>query len=296
MKGIILAAGKGSRTYPNNLVAYKPLQAVYDKPMIYYSIATLMDMGIRDIAIIVSDAAPFKSILDQYQGIINITYIIQEVQDGVASAIGLAKDFIGDDENYILMLGDNIFISNNIAKLSEVVKAPALVAYDVYDTNQAKNFGVAGKFYSDPDNLDRLELLEIEEKPKNPKSSLVITGMYYLDSRAIDYLGSIHKSERGEYEITDVNNSYISDDGKINAFYFLSGEESAWFDTGNSDSILQASNRIQSLAYAGSYYGYLEIVAYQNKWISQEELEYLCSRLPNSVYRHHISNYLLKLI
>jgi glucose-1-phosphate thymidylyltransferase len=265
MKGIILAAGKGTRLYPITLPVCKPLLPVYDKPMIYYSLSVLMTAGIRDILVIVppDDMQPFVDLLgDGSQLGIRITYIEQKVQRGIADAFLIGKDFIGDD-SVCLALGDNIFYGPAFRrKLRDAMK----------NTEGATIFGY---YVADPRPFGVVEIdgcgkaISIEEKPTHPKSNYIVPGLYFYDNKVLDIAQNLKPSARGELEITAVNNAYLSY-GMLNVVTL--GDEYTWFDAGNADSLYQAAGAIRAAQRSGKMIGCLEETALRNGWITVDQL------------------------
>ena len=268
MKGIILAGGSGTRLYPITEGTSKQLVPVYDKPMIYYPLSVLMEAGIRDILIITTpeDQANFKRLLgDGNKFGVNLSYTVQPSPDGLAQAFILGEEFIGDDE-CAMVLGDNIFYGSG---LKETLKS----AVDNAKAGQATIFGYQVK---DPERFGIMEIdenrnvLSVEEKPKIPKSDFAITGLYFYDNTVVDKAMRVQKSDRGEYEITDLNRMYL-EDGNLKAE--LLGGGYAWFDTGLTDSLLDASATIKTLQnLRDSIISCPEQIAYKNGWLSDEKL------------------------
>jgi glucose-1-phosphate thymidylyltransferase len=265
MKGIILAAGKGTRLYPITLPVCKPLLPVYDKPMIYYSLSVLMTAGIRDILVIVppDDMQPFVDLLgDGSQLGIHITYIEQKVQRGIADAFLIGKDFIGDD-SVCLALGDNIFYGPAFRrKLRDAMKNTEVDTIFGYYVADPRPFGVV--------EIDRCgKAISIEEKPTHPKSNYIVPGLYFYDNKVLDIAQNLKPSARGELEITAVNNAYLSY-GMLNVVTL--GDEYTWFDAGNADSLYQAAGAIRAAQRSGKMIGCLEETALRNGWITVDQL------------------------
>ena len=268
MKGIILAGGSGTRLYPITEGISKQLIPIYDKPMIYYPLSTLMLAGIRDILLITTeqDQPGFKRLFGTGKQLgLNIEYIVQPSPDGLAQAFTLGKDFIGND-TCAMVLGDNIFFGEGLA---EKLKNARISAENGYAT-------IFGYQVKDPERFGIMEIDEkhnvvsVEEKPEKPKSDFAITGLYFYDNRVADKAFKIEKSARGEYEITDLNRMYL-EEGKLKAE--LLGGGYAWFDTGLTDSLLDASNTIKTLQnLRASIISCPEQIAYKNGWITDEEL------------------------
>lgn len=268
MKGIILAGGSGTRLYPITEGISKQLIPIYDKPMIYYPLSILMLAGIKDILLITTeqDQAGFKRLFGTGKKFgLNIDYIIQPSPDGLAQAFTLGKDFIGND-TCAMVLGDNIFYGNGLVeKLQNARKS----AEDGYAT-------IFGYQVKDPERFGIMEIdenhnvISVEEKPKKPKSDFAITGLYFYDNRVVEKAFKVEKSARGEYEITDLNRMYL-EEGKLKAE--LLGGGYAWFDTGLTDSLLDASSTIKTLQnLRASIISCPEQIAYKNGWLSDEEL------------------------
>lgn len=268
MKGIILAGGSGTRLYPITEGISKQLIPIYDKPMIYYPLSTLMLAGIKDILLITTeqDQPGFKRLFGTGKQLgLNIEYIVQPSPDGLAQAFTLGKDFIGND-TCAMVLGDNIFFGEGlVAKL----KNARISAENGYAT-------IFGYQVKDPERFGIMEIDEkhnvvsVEEKPEKPKSDFAITGLYFYDNKVVDKAFKVEKSARGEYEITDLNRMYL-EEGKLKAE--LLGGGYAWFDTGLTDSLLDASNTIKTLQnLRASIISCPEQIAYKNGWITDEEL------------------------
>lgn len=268
MKGIILAGGSGTRLYPITEGISKQLIPIYDKPMIYYPLSILMLAGIKDILLITTeqDQTGFKRLFGTGEKFgLNLEYIIQPSPDGLAQAFTLGKDFVGDD-TCAMILGDNIFYGNGLVeKLQNARKS----AEDGYAT-------IFGYQVKDPERFGIMEIdenhnvLSVEEKPKKPKSDFAITGLYFYDNRVVEKAFKVEKSARGEYEITDLNRMYL-EEGKLKAE--LLGGGYAWFDTGLTDSLLDASSTIKTLQnLRASIISCPEQIAYKNGWLSDDEL------------------------
>lgn len=285
-KGIVLAGGSGTRLFPITVGLSKQMLPVYDKPMIYYPISVLMSAGIRDILIISTplDMAGYKRMLgDGSQFGINLEYEVQEKPEGLAQAFLIGEGFIGA-KSVALVLGDNIFhgqtFTENLVKVTENNIGATVFGYHV---NNPESFGVV-EF--DENGL----VLSIEEKPKKPRSNYAVTGLYFYDNDVINIAKSLKPSNRGELEITDVNNIYLKNK-KLDVE--LLGRGFAWLDTGTHDSLLEASHFVQTLERRqGLKVACLEEIAFQKKWISQEDILKQGHKLKNSNY----GKYLLKII
>ena len=282
MKGIILAAGSGSRLYPASLPISKILLPVYDKPMIYYPITTLLLAGIKDILIITSrrDVDNFKELLgDGSQIGVNFSYAIQEVPRGIAESFIIAEDFIKDD-SVALILGDNIFHGFGFSSMLKMVgKRTSGATIFGYQVNDPERFGVV-EF--DGNN----KAISIEEKPKCPKSNYAVTGLYFYDNNVVEYAKSLKPSDRGELEITDLNKIYLEHDTlKVE----ILGRGFAWLDTGTFESLLQAANFIQSMEInTGMKIASIEEVAYRVGFISKEQLFEISKKYKQNGYGKYL--------
>ena len=288
MKGIVLAGGSGTRLYPLTKVVSKQLLPVYDKPMIYYSLSTLVLSGIKDILLISTpeDIDLYKRLLlDGSQFGLKIEYIVQPSPDGLAQAFILGEDFIGDD-NVAMVLGDNIFYGSGFSiKLKEcvnIVNNDDKAVVFGYEVKNPKRYGVV-----DFDNKGNA--LSIEEKPQYPKSNYAVVGLYFYPNSVVKVAKSIKPSQRGELEITSVNSYYLNkNDLKVN----ILGRGFAWLDTGTIDSINNASNYIRAIEERqGLKIACLEEIAYLNKFINKSQLKELIKNLPDDY-----ANYLRRLI
>lgn len=284
MKGIILAGGAGTRLYPLTMVTSKQLLPIYDKPMIFYPLSTLMLAGIKDILLISTptDLPNFERLLgDGSQFGIKLSYKVQPSPDGLAQAFILGEDFIGDD-TCAMVLGDNIFYGNGFRSL--LMKA--------VDDAENGNATVFGYYVKDPErfgvvNFDEKQcVISLEEKPNKPKSNYAVTGLYFYDNRVVKYAKSIKPSARGELEITDVNNCYLNDKSlKVQ----LLGRGYAWLDTGTIDSLAEASDYIRMIqTRQGILVSAPEEIAYINGWISGNDLLQSANRYGKSLYGEHL--------
>lgn len=287
MKGIILAGGSGTRLYPITEVVSKHLLPIYDKPMIYYPLSVLMLADIRDILIISTpkDTPLYEELLgDGSQLGIKISYKIQTRPDGLAQAFILGEKFIGDDD-VCLILGDNIFHGDRF--ITKVTKSCKTV-------EKERKAVVFGYYVTDPERYGVIEfdkegnVISIEEKPKRPKSNYAVVGLYFYDNSVVDIAKSIKPSDRGELEITSVNQVYL-DKGKLTVE--ILGRGYAWLDTGTYESLVEASNYIRIIEQRmGLKIACIEEIAYQMKYINQEQLVRLAEPLKNTQY----GEYLLK--
>ena len=282
MKGIILAGGSGSRLHPMTLAVSKQLLPVYDKPMIYYPLSTLMQAGIREILIITtpSESALFKSLLGNGRKWgLNIKFAVQEKPEGLAQAFIIGEDFI-EDERVCLILGDNIFYGNGIEKmLQDAVTRKKGASIFAYYVNDPERYGVVV--------LDETKKpIDLEEKPVIPKSNYAVTGIYMYDHDVIDVAKSIRPSKRGELEITDVNKVYL-ERRSLEVEFFDRG--TAWLDTGTTHSLLDAANFIRVLEQRqGLKIGCPEEVAYRQNFIDCDQLKKLALTLGNSGYGEYL--------
>ena len=285
MKGIILAGGAGTRLYPLTMVTSKQLLPVYDKPMIFYPLSTLMLAVIKDILIIStpSDTPRFKSLLGNGEQFgLNLSYVVQPSPDGLAQAFILGKEFIGDDA-CAMVLGDNIFYGNGFSKaLREAV-------HNAENNNRATVFGY---YVNDPERFGIVEfdedgkVVSIEEKPQEPKSNYAVTGLYFYPSGVSKMAESVRPSERGELEITTLNDMYLQDK-KLDVQ--LLGRGFAWLDTGTVDSLVDAADFVRMIEKRqGIKISAPEEIAYKNGWITKKQLLESAQQYGKSPYGKHL--------
>lgn len=281
-KGIILAGGAGTRLYPVTQVVCKQLLPIYDKPMIYYSLSTLMLAGIREVLIISTpEATPvFEGLLgDGSQLGMRFSYKVQEVPNGLAQAFVLGRDFIGDD-SVCLILGDNVFYGDGMRRmLTEASEQSGATVFGYY-VNDPERYGVVS-FNRD----GRAE--SIEEKPAKPKSNYAVVGLYFYDNDVVDIAANLKPSARGEYEITDVNRTYLQQ-GRLNVK--LMGRGFAWLDTGTHDSLADATAFVKTIQdRQGLKIACLEEIAWKMGFIDRDQLSRLADRLKKSTYGEYLA-------
>ena len=284
MKGIVLAGGAGTRLYPLTMVTSKQLLPVYDKPMIYYPLSTLMLAGIRDILIISTptDLPNFERLLgDGSQFGIHLSYKVQPSPDGLAQAFLLGEEFIGDD-CCAMVLGDNIFYGSGFRSRLKQAAADA----------QQGRASIFGYYVNDPERFGIVEfdengkVISVEEKPQHPKSNYCITGLYFYDNRVVDMAKRVKPSARGELEITDLNRFYL-EDGTLNVQLLSRGY--AWLDTGTMDSLVDAADFVRTIeTRQGSQIAALEEIAFTEGWIDRETLLQSAQRYGKSPYGQHL--------
>jgi len=285
MKGIILAGGSGTRLHPLTLAVSKQLMPVYDKPMVYYPLSTLMLAGIREVLIISTphDLPHFKKLLGNGKSLgMEFSYAEQVVPNGLAQAFVIGADFIGNDK-CALVLGDNIFYGSGMTKLLRSNNDPEGGVVYAYHVSDPERYGVV-EFDED------MNAISIEEKPLKPKSNFAVPGLYFYDNSVVEIAKNLEPSARGEYEITDVNKQYLKQ-GKLKVGVLDRG--TAWLDTGTFDSLMQAGQFVQVIQERqGLNIGCIEEIAWRNKFITDEQLFELAQPLRKSGY----GEYLIKLI
>lgn len=285
MKGIILAGGKGTRLHPLTLATSKQLMPVYDKPMIYYPLSTLMQAKIQEVLIISTpeDLPRFKNLLGDGSDLgMSFSYKEQVEANGLAQAFVLGEKFIGDDK-VALILGDNIFYGSDMDNSLEQYTDPDGGVVFAYHVNDPERYGVV-EFDSD------FNALSIEEKPAKPKSNYAVTGLYFYDNKVVEIAKNLKPSARGEYEITDVNNAYLQQE-KLKVAMLDRG--TAWLDTGTFASLTQAGQFVQVIEERqGLKVGCIEEIAYRNGYIDAKQLEKLAEKYMKSGYGEYLLNVL----
>ena len=284
MKGIILAGGSGTRLYPLTMVTSKQLLPIYDKPMIYYPLSTLMLAGIRDMLIISTptDLPNFERLLgDGSRYGVNLSYKVQPSPDGLAQAFTLGEEFIGN-EPCAMVLGDNIFygagLGDHLKKAVEAAQNGQATVFGYY-VNDPERFGIV-------EFDDNWHVISVEEKPKQPKSNYAITGLYFYDKRVVELAKQVKPSARGELEITDLNRMYL-EDGTLNVQ--LLGRGYAWLDTGTMDTLVEAAELVQVIEQRqGIMISAPEEIAYRHGWITREELLKSADTYGKSPYGEHL--------
>jgi glucose-1-phosphate thymidylyltransferase len=285
MKGIVLAGGSGTRLYPLTMVTSKQLLPVYDKPMIYYPLSTLMLAGIREILIISTptDLPNFERLLGDGSAMgLKLSYKVQPSPDGLAQAFILGEEFIGND-CCAMVLGDNIFYGHGFSPLLRAA---------VKNAEQNGRASVFGYYVEDPERFGVVEFddagkgISVEEKPKEPKSNYAITGLYFYDNRVSEFAKAQKPSARGELEITDLNKTYL-DKGELDVK--LLGRGFAWLDTGTMDSLIEAGEFVKMVENRqGIQISAVEEIAYRNGWITKEKLLESAAKYGKSPYGQHL--------
>ena len=289
MKGIVLAGGSGTRLYPLTMVTSKQLLPIYDKPMIYYPISVLMNAGIRDILIISTpqDLPRFEILLgDGHQFGIHLSYKSQPSPDGLAQAFTIGEEFI-NGEPAAMILGDNIFAGHGLKKRLRAA---------VEKAENGKGATVFGYYVDDPERFgivefdDKGNAISIEEKPEHPKSNYCVTGLYFYDSRVVEYAKNLKPSPRGEYEITDLNRIYLENQ---ELHVKLLGQGFTWLDTGTHESLVDATNFVKTMEqHQHRKIGCLEEIGYLNGWISREEVLRTYDILKKNQYGQYLKDVL----
>ncbi len=282
MKGIILAGGSGTRLYPLTMVTSKQLLPVYDKPMVYYPLSTLMLAGIREILIISTpdDTPKFEALLgDGHQLGLKLSYAVQEKPEGLAQAFIIGEEFIGKD-SVAMVLGDNIFYGSGLGHiLRQAAKTKNMATIFGYYVDNPKAFGVI-----EFDKEGRP--ISIEEKPSEPKSNYAVTGLYFYDNKVVEYAKNLKPSARNELEITDINKIYL-ENGNLDIK--LMGRGYAWLDTGTVDSLTEASNFVKTIeTLQGIIISAPEEIAYNNRWITKKALLESANKYGKSSYGKHL--------
>lgn len=282
MKGIILAGGSGTRLYPVTKAISKQIVPIYDKPMIYYPLSTLMLAGIQDILIIstVRDLPAFQELLgDGSQYGLNLSYAVQEKPNGIAEAFIIGERFIGNDR-VALVLGDNIFYARGFSDiLRRAVNTEGVATVFGYQVNNPQDFGIV-EFDKDR------KVISIEEKPQNPKSNYAVPGLYFYDNDVVEIAKNVQPSARGEKEITAVNNEYLRQ-GRLRVELF--GRGMAWLDTGTHEGLLEAANFVNIIQHRqGMYVSCIEEIAYRKGYITKEQLIALAEPMLKTEYGQYM--------
>ena len=281
MKGIVLAGGTGTRLFPMTTSINKHLLPIYDKPMIYYPLSILMGIKIKDILLIIrkKDYSLYEELLGDGSNFgVNISYAFQEHPKGIADALKIGKKFIKKD-NFALILGDNIFFGDDLFQKIKACKKNNGATIFTYPVSDPKRFGIA--------NIKENVVKNFIEKPKNPKSNLAVTGLYFYDKEVFNFIKKISPSMRGELEITDINNLYLKQK-KINHISLSRGI--TWLDAGTSDSIIEASQLIKTIQNRqGFKIGCLEEISYNNGWINKNKIYEISNKFKND-YGNYLKN------
>ncbi len=281
-KGIILAGGSGTRLYPVTQVVSKQLLPVYDKPMVYYPLSTLMLAGMREILVISTpqDTPRFAELLGDGAGWgLDISYVVQKRPEGLAQAFVLGRDFVGGSSS-CLVLGDNIFYGNDLSsQLDRATKSRTGATVFAYPVKDPERYGVA-------EFDDKGQVVSLEEKPKAPKSRYAVTGLYFYDNRVLDIAATMPKSARGEYEITDVNRRYL-EMGELSVE--VMGRGTAWLDTGTHESLLEAAQFIETIERRqGLKVACPEEIAWRQGWIDDEQVKRLAQPMKKNTYGRYL--------
>ena len=289
MKGIILAGGSGTRLYPLTMVTSKQLLPIYDKPMIYYPLSVLMNAGIREILIISTpqDTPRFQELLgDGHQFGVQLSYAVQPSPDGLAQAFIIGEEFIGND-SVAMVLGDNIFAGHGLKKRLKAA---------VENAETGRGATVFGYYVDDPERFGIVEFnqdgkaISIEEKPEHPKSNYCVTGLYFYDSKVVEYAKNLKPSKRGELEITDLNRIYL-EEGCLNVE--LLGQGFTWLDTGTHESLVEATNFVKTIeGHQHRKIACLEEIAYLNNWITKDDVLKVYEVLKKNQYGQYLKDVL----